>query len=520
MSIPALPPARSRSLDSDSLSGSLSDSDFVSSSSTPLTVDTAATSDNDEQPHALRESSHMSNKQARPHPSPKQPFPSTPNPRRASSTSTYHHPCSSSLLRTTLFSFARIGLGSATATTTGSPTSSSSRRSSLSSPSSTGSPIESPNLHAKSTTEICTNSNPSLAQFSPTPRALSSLAMHVPHVASSYTSTSRRHGARTRSALTAHSGARARTHSLPFVPFRASADDDVTSPLPDPVTSPGRFASFWRKQIPPPHPHVHPLAQGVSDANSPSPSARVLPSISRAHVPDLVLPIDLDGSSGASAASTAASDGFLKIDGSRDGLSFRTAENCSEGGIIFLGTPRPSSPISQGAEHNDGLTVVVDSPVTDDSDGQPNFAWKGKGKERAPIPSECYAAAAPLPLPAPSASVSIPPSPSPTQKHQTHQTHERRIQIVLPPPPVRASTTPTMLKPRPVATAAPTPPTLATIEKSSRLMRDRVHCATCAAVGVDFPRCPRCAEAWCSRNCRVACMDELADGRRKHVCKT
>lgn len=541
MSIPALaalaalPPARcTRSLDSDSLSGSLSDSDFVSTSSTPPIVDTAATSDDDEQQHAPCEPKRMSDEQVRPPSCPKQPR----HPRRAASSSTNPYlSCTSSLLRTTLFSFARIGLGSTTTGSTGStgsPASSSSRRSSVSYPSSTGSPIESPSLHANPTVEICPNSNPSLAQFSPTPPASSSLAIYAPHSQThsqthSHTahSTSRRHGLRSRSASssvrqqqhahttahTAHSGSRPRTHSLAF---RIPADDGVTSPLhqqQDSVASPSRFAAFWRKQ---------PLAQRVGDANSPAsspPSTLVLPSISRAHVPDLVLPTSVDGSSSdlLPAPSTAAEDGFLKIDGSRDGLSFRTAENGTQG-AFFVGTPRPSYPMSQAPEHDD-LTVLVDSPVGDDDDGLPKFEWKdkGKGKERATLPNEYYTPR----LPAASASIPIPIPTSPTTSQI--QTPQRRIKIVLPPPPVRAATTPTpvLRQPRPVAAAAPapTPPTLATVEQASRLMRDQAHCATCAVVGVDFPRCPRCAEAWCSRACRVARMDALADGRRKHVCK-
>ena len=283
------------------------------------------------------------------------------------------------------------------------------------------------------------------------------------------------------------------------MPFRA--DDDPSSPPHDSATSP-RFTSLWRKQQATP---LHPSAQRASGANAPTPPSILLPSISRAHVPDLVLPIDIDGSSDGSTASTAASNGFLKIDGSRDGLSFRTAENGS-GGKIISGTPRPSYPISQWAEHDDEVAVVVDSPVGDDYDEQPNLGardWKGKGKERATIPDEFYTgSAATGPLPASSTS-------RPTQQRQT------RVKIVLPPTPVRASTTP-MLKQRPT----PQIPTLTAIEKTSRLMRDRVHCATCAAVGVDFPRCPRCSEAWCSRDCRVARLEVLADGRRKHVCAT
>lgn len=46
-------------------------------------------------------------------------------------------------------------------------------------------------------------------------------------------------------------------------------------------------------------------------------------------------------------------------------------------------------------------------------------------------------------------------------------------------------------------------PSLAAIESNSRLMRSKIVCATCNEVGPDFPRCGRCGEAWCSRECRV-----------------
>ena len=222
-----------------------------------------------------------------------------------------------------------------------------------------------------------------------------------------------------------------------------------------------------------------------------SPSLPFFPSISRTHVPNLV-------QSSNRPTASSSTDGFLKIDGSRDGLSFRTADIPSRPNLI-VGTPWPSYPISLGAEHNDddevAVVVVVDSPVGN-HDGQPNgnlseCNGKGKGKEHATIPG---------PLPAPISS---------------RQHHQLRIKIILPPTPVRTSTIP-LLKRTKMTQPMPIPPTLTAIEKSSRLMRD---CATCAAAGVDFPRCPRCSEAWCSRECRVARMDELPDGRRKHVCK-
>ncbi|KAJ7935618.1 hypothetical protein B0H13DRAFT_1948894, partial [Mycena leptocephala] len=67
--------------------------------------------------------------------------------------------------------------------------------------------------------------------------------------------------------------------------------------------------------------------------------------------------------------------------------------------------------------------------------------------------------------------------------------------------------------PRPVNSLArdPTPPTLASLERRSRLCSNRVLCATCRTPGTNFPVCARCGVAWCSRACR------LPNGVR-HVC--
>ncbi|KAG8816669.1 hypothetical protein FRC19_011876, partial [Serendipita sp. 401] len=46
-------------------------------------------------------------------------------------------------------------------------------------------------------------------------------------------------------------------------------------------------------------------------------------------------------------------------------------------------------------------------------------------------------------------------------------------------------------------------PTLEAIESGSRLMRSKIVCSTCGEVGPDLPRCGRCSEAWCSRECRL-----------------
>jgi hypothetical protein len=81
----------------------------------------------------------------------------------------------------------------------------------------------------------------------------------------------------------------------------------------------------------------------------------------------------------------------------------------------------------------------------------------------------------------------------------------------------RVSSTATPRRPSPSQkspSATPTPPTransncginsiLAQVEKASKF---RMHstCSKCLREGLDYPKCPRCSETWCSRECRVA----------------
>jgi len=60
-------------------------------------------------------------------------------------------------------------------------------------------------------------------------------------------------------------------------------------------------------------------------------------------------------------------------------------------------------------------------------------------------------------------------------------------------------------------------PTLDSIEGNSRLMRGKTACSSCGEVGPDFPRCGRCSEAWCSRECRMKANSASVTG--KHQCK-
>ena len=55
-------------------------------------------------------------------------------------------------------------------------------------------------------------------------------------------------------------------------------------------------------------------------------------------------------------------------------------------------------------------------------------------------------------------------------------------------------------------------PILASLERRSKLCTTGMSCATCNKRGKDFSRCPRCAEAWCSRECRLK-------GGKRHECK-
>ncbi|KAF9241183.1 hypothetical protein BU15DRAFT_87392 [Melanogaster broomeanus] len=79
---------------------------------------------------------------------------------------------------------------------------------------------------------------------------------------------------------------------------------------------------------------------------------------------------------------------------------------------------------------------------------------------------------------------------------------------------------PTGSVPSPITTAPPSPlmddapfklhPVLEAVEKSSKLSY-RTTCSTCLKSGRDFPRCPRCNDMWCSRECRL-------QGGKRHVC--
>ncbi|KAF9516501.1 hypothetical protein BS47DRAFT_1483983 [Hydnum rufescens UP504] len=58
-------------------------------------------------------------------------------------------------------------------------------------------------------------------------------------------------------------------------------------------------------------------------------------------------------------------------------------------------------------------------------------------------------------------------------------------------------------------------PSLAEVERSSKLLKSSIQCAVCGEYGKDYPRCARCHEAWCSRACRIKALQ----GAKRHPCK-
>lgn len=57
----------------------------------------------------------------------------------------------------------------------------------------------------------------------------------------------------------------------------------------------------------------------------------------------------------------------------------------------------------------------------------------------------------------------------------------------------------------------PLDPILASVEKKSKFFRDVMKCCTCGKKGGNFPKCPRCDDIWCSRECRLV-------GGKRHIC--
>jgi len=62
----------------------------------------------------------------------------------------------------------------------------------------------------------------------------------------------------------------------------------------------------------------------------------------------------------------------------------------------------------------------------------------------------------------------------------------------------------------------PLDPALRAAECASKLLKSTIPCSTCGDHGKDFPRCGKCGEAWCSRQCRLKDLSNA--GTKRHVC--
>ncbi len=63
----------------------------------------------------------------------------------------------------------------------------------------------------------------------------------------------------------------------------------------------------------------------------------------------------------------------------------------------------------------------------------------------------------------------------------------------------------------------PLDPALRAAECASKLLKSTIPCSTCGDHGKDFPRCGKCGEAWCSRQCRLKDLSNA--GTKRHVCR-
>ncbi|KAJ7104343.1 hypothetical protein B0H15DRAFT_942339 [Mycena belliarum] len=57
-------------------------------------------------------------------------------------------------------------------------------------------------------------------------------------------------------------------------------------------------------------------------------------------------------------------------------------------------------------------------------------------------------------------------------------------------------------------------PVLYALERDSRMGTGRVACAGCTAKGTNFPRCKKCSQVWCSRECRLSSVHRCVTARR------
>lgn len=70
-------------------------------------------------------------------------------------------------------------------------------------------------------------------------------------------------------------------------------------------------------------------------------------------------------------------------------------------------------------------------------------------------------------------------------------------------------------KPSPATITLKDVDVLVRLEKSSKFCKRRAQCSGCGKVGADYPRCNKCGDMWCSRDCRL--HGPGGDGKR-HIC--
>ncbi|TFK40546.1 hypothetical protein BDQ12DRAFT_457197 [Crucibulum laeve] len=88
-----------------------------------------------------------------------------------------------------------------------------------------------------------------------------------------------------------------------------------------------------------------------------------------------------------------------------------------------------------------------------------------------------------------------------------------QLPATIPYPPSPASSTSSTSLPHDRESDSQLHPILASLERKSKLCSRRVYCSSCKKPGTDYPRCGKCGEMWCSRDCRLL-------GGKRHICSS
>ncbi|PVF97685.1 hypothetical protein CPB86DRAFT_785645 [Serendipita vermifera] len=327
--------------------------------------------------------------------------------------------------------------------------------------------VDAGSFAADATTAVSTQMSPSLAQFAPTPGAKSSLLQFGVE----------RHERASTSRLSASTG---------NVVTRAQQQVDAstrrsrgTSQSHHASPSTGLLHERQDEEEDKPEPQF-----GLQFVTGWFGKQRDLPSISRGLEPDTTMDHSPFGGMEVtrrqhlrSATESMASSIERKNEkrpGPGSGQLLQAVGDDVDGGAL-ASTPRPAFPIDS---HVPQQIPSTSQPYLKDKEAQQTDAPrisaldKGKGRARPLSPTLTRHASSPPGdsrlRPNPSSLLSVPKPPTPPSKRSGGDL-----------------------------------PTLAAIESGSRLMRQKIVCATCGGTGPDFPRCGRCGEAWCSRQCRT-----------------